>query len=403
MVITSFFALLALLVLLGLIIGVARASLRARPVRPDHHHWVVRVLGAALFLAAVTAVGIGTWRGTAVDLAGPPLCVKVPTRTTGPIKSTADRQHIDLGPCKLIGTVLLASKEQDRFLPLCGESLALEWPSAANGILVFKGQYGGFNYWVTLDAREFVSWSKPGEIQTRNGISVITNGPGFSGSSSGATLKLDTLEIMPFGYARNSFDHTPLSIMPTCDGQDFRLLIHLTRADRDDPLAEMPVAGWLVDHAGKPRQDEPIMHNSYAGVRFDPNMPPGIRMLAFLGPSAFLLGLAAIAGSVVFRRGWRVPAFAGLLALMVLFAGWLDAMVLHRRADLTTDSEQAESVRCHALSGMVRGTFFHRGTAVARVRALATDRSVPGPLREFAGKVFRSDRSDKSDKSDRSD
>ena len=129
------------------------------------------------------------------------------------------------------------------------------------------------------------------------------------------------------------------------------------------------------------------MHNSYAGVRYDPNMPPGVRMLAFLGPSAFLLGLAAVAGSVVFRRGRRSLAFAGLLALMVLFAGWLDAMVLHRRTDLTTDSKQVESVRFHALSGMVRGTFFHHGTAVARVGALAADPAVPEPLREFAGRI----------------
>ncbi len=124
--------------------------------------------------------------------------------------------------------------------------------------------------------------------------------------------------------------------------------------------------------------------NSYPGVRADPNIPPGIRMLAFLGPSVILLLVAAIAGAQLFRHGRRAYALAGLLALMVLYAGLLDALVLQRRCLLAADSNQPEAVREQALAGMIRGTFFHRGTAASRVRKLAADAATPESLRQFA-------------------
>ena len=305
------------------------------------------------------------------DLAGPRFAVKVPTRPAAPIKTNDKFQPIDLGPCKLIGTVMLARKERDRLFPLCGESLTLDWPPAATGDLVFQGEYGGMSYTVTLDLREFVCWGAAGEIQTRNGVHTVMKGLTHSGTSGGMNLKLDHLETLAFTYGIGEFGYAPLSVMPLADSTDLRLLVHLTRADRDDPLEEMPVADWLAAHAGEPQQDQPPVMNSYPGVRFDPDVPPGIRMLAFLGPAAFLLGMAAMAGSVVFRRGWRMPAFAGLLALMVLYAGLLDALVLQRRANVASDPKEPEPVRTMALAGMVRGTFFHRGTAEQEAREIA--------------------------------
>lgn len=381
-------SILPLLLLFGLIVGFAASLRLARSVRripPDHHHWVMRVLGAVLCLAAVTAVGIGTWRGTADDLTLPPLMVKVPTKPVPPIQSTTNDQHIDLGPCKLVGTVMLASKEQDRLFPLGGESRVLAWPPAASGELVFQGEYGGMSYSVTMDLREFISWN-PGEIRTRNGLSTVMKGFGYSGTSGGTNINLDQITTVPFGQGHEGLWHAPLSVMPLAESPDLCLIVFLTRASCDDPLQEIPAAQWLERQAGKPWQGvSPMQLNSYRGVRYDPNLPPGIRMLSFLGPAAFLLGLAAIAGALVFRRGWRMPAFAGLLALMVLYAGGLDLMVLRRRAALTKDSSQPEAARFHAMAGMVRGTYFHRGAAVERVRAMAADPALPASLREFAG------------------
>ena len=383
---------IALLILFALIIAVARVFRSGRSVRPDHHHWVVRVLGAVLFFAAVTAVGIGTWRGTTAELTSPPISVKAPTHPAPPNKKTDSHGNVDLGRCKLIGTVLLARQEQLQFFPLCGESRVLEWPAPSSSNPAFHVEHGGFTYDVTLDLREFVSWGSPGEIQSRNGISVITKGHGCSGSSKGSQLKFDSPRIIDCNYGRGLFTHAPLSIIPMYNSQGLRLLIHLTRAGCDDPLADVPVANWLDGPAGKARQDDPpAIYTTHRGARPEAKMPPGIRMLMFLGPSAFLLGLAAIAGSVVFRSRRRAPAFAGLLALMVLYAGLLDAVALRRRSGLANDSRQPESVRCLAVADMARVTFFHRGSAVDQVRAIAADPAAPASLRAFAGEVSGGD------------
>ena len=115
---------------------------------------------------------------------------------------------------------------------------------------------------------------------------------------------------------RNSLQHAPLSLIPSGDGSDLRLLIHLTRADSDDPLEKIPVAG--------------------------------------------------------------------LLACMVLYAGGLDGLVLQRRMNLTIDAGRPVTVRSMALAGLLRGTFFHRGGALARLRAIAADPTYPESLRQGA-------------------
>jgi len=380
---------LLLLLILVLIIAAAyaRASRRSVVARPDYHHWIVRLLCLVLFVAALIAVGVGTWRATQDEYNIPQ--VAVPTKAPRPISSPANLPKLDLGPSKLIGTVLLVSKTQDRLVALCGESLTLTWPPEASAELVFHGDHGGATYTVTMDLRDFDFIGPGGEIRTQNGFSIAMKGATWSSSGSGGTLALDTLQTRDFGTGRDTLYHAPLSLIPSDNGPDLRLLIHLARADNDDPLEKLPADPWLARQAGKPRQDEAPQINSYPGVRFDANLPPGIRMLDFLGPSAFLLLIAAIAGAAWARRGRRALAFAGLLALMVLYAGLLDEMVLRRRADLTINGGRPESVRALALGGMLRGTFFHRGAALERLREIAADPAIPEGLRQDARAMFK--------------
>lgn len=110
-------------------------------------------------------------------------------------------------------------------------------------------------------------------------------------------------------------------------------------------------------------------------------------MLTFLGPAAGLPLIAAIAGSMCVRSGRRGYAFTGLLAAMVLYAGLLEAMVLRYRTRLTADTNQPEYVREMALVGMYQGTFFHTGTALSRIREIATNPTNPESLRKLAGAI----------------
>ena len=370
---------------LGILIAVmaSLAARRSKQAQPDYFHWIVRLLCAVLCVAALMAVGVGTWRGTKDDMSSPQVTVMTPTLPPPPLAPTENYDKINIGPCKLIGTVLVALKQQSRFLPLCGESLIIDWPAEANTQRVFQGECRGTSYTIRLNLQEFFCTGKDGQILIQNGLSFVVRVLNFSSSSSGGTFILDTPKTMNFGNGFEATYHAPLSVIPVGGDSDLQVLFHLTRADRDDPLAEIPAARWLTDNSQKPLQDT-SPHNSYPGVRFDPNAPPGLRMLVFLGPSAFLLLIAAIAGAVCARRGRRSYSFAALLALTVLYAGGLDALVLQRRVGLTIDASQPESVRAMALGRMLHGTFFHTGAARTRIGEIAADPASPESLQQEA-------------------
>ena len=375
------FFLLILLFIIGATVGIA--ARRARVARPDHFHWIVRMLCAVLLLAALVAVGVGTWRGTGASLTSKPVLVALPTMTLpAEPKVTKPNGRLDFGPTKLVGTVLLVRKLQDRFVPICGESLTLDWPPKGNSELAFQGESGGSSYTVRMHLGEFVRWNPDEEIRASQGVSVESRGKSWS-RGGGMELKLDTLEVEDFGGFSEELHHAPLSVIPMAAAQDLRLLVHLTRADRDDPLRQVAASDWLSGEAKNLRRDDHNSHSSH-GSQFTSATSPGIRMLEFLGPSVVLLLLAAVAGSALFPRGRRAVAFTGLLVCMVLYGGLLDVMILERRARVATDASQPEIVRATALEGMRRGTFFHPGRAVERIRQIAADPATPAFVRSLA-------------------
>ena len=373
--------LLILLFVIGATVGIA--ARRARVARPDHFHWIVRTLCAVLMLAALVAVGVGTWRGTGASLTSKPVFVALPTMTLpAEPKVTKPKGRLDLGSTKLVGTVLLVRKLQDQFVPICGESLTLDWPPKGNPELAFQGESGGSSYTVRMHLGEFVRWNPDEAIRASQGVSVQSRGNNWSRGGS-MELKLDTLEVDDFGGFSEQLDHPPLSVIPVAAAQDLRLLVHLTRADRNDPLRQVAASDWLSGEAGNLRRDEHDSHSSH-GSQLDPTTPPGIRMLEFLGPSVILLLLAAAVGSALLPRGRRAVAFTGSLTGMVLYAGLLDAVILERRARVATDTSQPETVRATALEGMRRGTYFHPGKATARIRQIAADPATPAFVRSLA-------------------
>ena len=375
------FFLLILLFIIGATVGIA--ARRARVARPDHFHWIVRTLCAVLVLAALVAVGVGTWRGTGNSLASKPVRMTLPTKAPPPLpKATLPSGTLDLGPTKLVGTVLLVRKLQDRFVPICGESLTLEWPPNGNPELAFQGESDGSSYTVRMHLGEFVRWNPDEAIRASQCVSVESRGKTWS-RGGGMELNLDTLEVEDFGGFSEELDHPPLAVIPVAAAQDLRLLVHLTRADPNDPLRQVSASEWLSSEARNLRQDDHNSHSSH-GPRLSSDTPPGIRMLVFLGPSVVLLLLAAIAGSALFPRNRRAVAFTGLLTGMVLYGGLLDSVVLERRARVATDASQPESVRATALDAMQRGTFFHPGKATARIRQIAADPATPAFVRSVA-------------------
>lgn len=165
------------------------------------------------------------------------------------------------------------------------------------------------------------------------------------------------------------------------DRGNLYLLIHLALSDRSDPLRETPALAWLATERFP--SESWISQSGLPRLRDDSNTAPGLRMFAYLGPASWLLVLAAAAGSLCFRRGWRGPAFTGLTACMVLYAGVIDALVLQRRARVIADSGKPESTRVIAAVSL-QGTFFHKARAVELLDEIARDASAPTSLREAA-------------------
>jgi hypothetical protein len=244
--------------------------------------------------------------------------------------------------------------------------------------LEFSGSWQGASYTITMNINRFIRYGNAA-VNSEGGISIQTKGFGWSGSSGGGSTVLEMLSMQDFGNGRGILQRSALSLVPTDDGGDLCLLMHLSRADADDPLTQAPAVDWLAEQSVSHLRS--MNASSHTGTRYDPDVPPGMRMFAYLGPSAFLLLLAAIAGSLCFRYGWRGPAFAGLIAAMVLYAGLLDALVLHHRASVMADSSKSESSRILAMSAMP-GTFFHAKRAEFLIDEAVREGKIPSAMRK---------------------
>lgn len=360
---------------LGVIYLRSSSSKRAA-IKSEHYHWMIRSLAALFAVSALVATAVGTWRSGTADLDAAEFKVKIPSKDPRPVAKADDDNEVDLGPVKLIGTVLIARKEGERFIPITGESRVCDLSVGSPKRLEFSGRWRNAIYNITMNLDRFVHFGGD-PVYAQNGATFsITDSSSFRGGS--ATLMLDFMTMEEFDF-RTSTHHQPLSLVPFGDGGNLCLLIHLTRAEADDPLVEASADYWLRKQATSHLKWNP--GHSYRGTRYDEDAPPGVRMLAYLGPSSVLLLLAAAAGALCFRRGWKRLAFAGLLAGMVLYAGTLDRLVLERRAAVMTDDTKPEIARITAMSAL-SGTFFHAKHAASLIAEARRAGKIPPALQK---------------------
>lgn len=355
-------------------------------IRADHYPRMVRSLAAFVAIAAVLTTAIGTWRGSAVNAADN-FEVIVPTRPPHEITESGRGGRIDIGPSKLIINVVIARPSGNTFVPLQGASRLIEWNGgvATPGIDMF---WQGVPFRVSVGFKNFRQ--DDGILSFWNHIGE----PAIQVSRAGSNVS-STIGARPFGILNREslggvaeITHSPFSLVPENGMGPVVLLVHIARADRDDPLGKASVGKWLANQVAAPaRVHETDRHADFNG---DSRSAPGFRMLAYLGPASWWLALAAAAGSLCFRRGWRAPAFAGLTVAMVLCAGSLDALALRHRARVMNDATLPEIVRITAMLSL-QSTFFHKARAGAALDEMARDAKTPTPLRE-AARFLRHDR-----------
>ena len=347
---------------------VLRGATSKRQLTPaDHYHWIVRSLAALLAVSAVAATAIGTWRGTGMAEDSRPFSVSIPTRPPPPLPQTKRGESVSLGNQKLIGTVIVARWMDGRFIPLSGQSQVCDIQSKLPWRMEFSGQWQDADYQLGIDLDRFELHGED-KLHPQGSFTFKAKGPTWSRSTGGSSHPIGMLSVFQMTSSNAELQNAPLSLVPFGEKDNVYVLFQLDRADAGDALAEVTAEQWLE---GKSTTHLPFdSGQGNEGAKNSKAAIPGIRMLAYLGPSAFLLLLAAGAGALCFRYGWRAPAFAGLTAAMVIYAGSLDAMVLHRRAGVMTDATQSESNRLHAMSA-IPSTFFHAKRA-ASVIAEAT-------------------------------
>ena len=363
---------LEILIILIVVALVAFFLLRAatskhRITKADHYHWIVRSLAALLAVSAVVATAICTWRGTSVAEDSRPFSVRIPTRPPPPLPQTKRGESISLGNEKLIGTVIVARWVGGRLIPISGESKVCDSQSKPPWRMEFSGQWQDADYQLGIDLDRFELHGED-KLHPQGSFTFKAKGPTWSRSTGGSSHPIGMLSVFQMTSSNAELRNAPLSVVPAGEKENVYVLFHLERADAGDALTEVTAEQWLEGKSTTHLAFELGQGNE--GAKSSKATIPGIRMLAYLGPSAFLLLLAAGAGSLCFRYGWRAPAIAALTAAMVIYAGSLDAMVLHRRAGVMTDATQSESNRLHAMSA-IPSTFFHAKRA-ASVIAEAT-------------------------------
>ena len=106
----------------------------------------------------------------------------------------------------------------------------------------------------------------------------------------------------------------------------------------------------------------------------------GLALMSFIGTSSLLLLLAAGLLTQLFAH--RSVAFAGVLALIVLYVAALDRAVLNAHLDRLADTDATIPTRLIACT-QAGHTFFYRDTCRRKVQSIAAANDSPEKLRKL--------------------
>ena len=352
------FLLLLFLVIRGLNRGRRMRSLTLE--RNQHRHPVVRLVCGLLALVLVGAVTFFTWKATSPGATlgpGPGLLIPAPlTLTEAPATERDETDEAQPGisePQRLIYTLLVVANDGEAMVPIEGTSVIIEWPQDRSKNIVIESELpgGGTQAEIAIDS---FRRDHRGELvaSSRQRISYRMNDR--AGSRSGGDLDLGKVNQYHLG-GRPRFGRAPLSVVPEVIGGNLYLLWSLTQADAGEPV-EVDAAEWLRHHADglmESRRDR-----DFHTMRTLQGQPNGVAMLRYTGPASWLLLLAAILVSQVFRR--RGPAFAAAMAFMVLLAISLDRTMIERHAALLQDTSMDDAGR-NRVAQRINQSFFHAG------------------------------------------
>ena len=342
-----------------------------------------RITGAVIALAALGTVTFGTWKSVSVPAGHATDTVLRPARPAPVVKTDDESGYGEprLEPCRMILRAYLVRRGEGAPVIARGKSVVIDWPDAASVPQNLDLDWRGIDYWVSITVDEIRDGRGNIRLNGDQRLRVRTSSGSERGSSTigGGIAYLGKGTVLNEGSASQVKSHEPLSLWPEVS-RELQIWLEAELATKDDPLEEIA----LPDVRLLPSADR--LSGGMTGPVFGfPPQPPGIALLAHWGPASLLLLLAAASGAYAFRRSG--PAFAGLLAVAILYAGGLERILIHRLATSAADGQRPVAERRLAIERLGE-VFFHPTTATTSLSAIADDVSQPAELRQSARGVI---------------
>ena len=381
---SSFIALPFLIVLIVVAVVLLTRWGRTRSLRrrPRRRHIVTRIVCATLGLAVLIAVGVSTYRDVNAVYTTDVESQTVSVPTLDPPRAP-ELQKGEFSKDVDEGALLLHFVFVDPMTstPVHVETLEADLSQPETPSFTRKINVAGYAVSLSCNVVE-VSWQRgPSEsgapvLRMQGSTALNWRGGGSTGSRASSGL-------MKPGYftsiGRGDLGpYNPLSIVRRPHGR-LNVIRLVSRVAEDDPLQEVTLNAFAEAHADEIAALMSGGDQVYTQVPSrHPGEVPGIAMIARFGPVCLLLLAAAILFAQLFVS--RPLAFAGMVAVMVLYVAALDRAVLSANLSCLADTEMPVTSRILAARN-ARRTFFYAETAKEKYAALAADADEPEPLR----------------------
>ncbi|HUT34275.1 MAG TPA: hypothetical protein VNE39_12390 [Planctomycetota bacterium] len=388
-----------LLILLAAV-GVALLALLRRrsalgPRAPRPRHIVIRIVCGVLGVGILAAVAVGTWSvvhgSDAGEAAGKERLVCVPTQPPPALAVPEEPfESVEVKQARFLVNVIIADLSAGEPVVIFADQQELRWPRFCSLGRDFDVAGYKVRYEIALRA---LSACKEGPKATptlrSDGKYNFDWQRGGSSSGTGGGLMLGGVWFARRMGRAGPPEKPPLSIVAR-PGRELTAVGFVTRVAEDDPLKAIPAAEFLRARQAVVGEALGRWSNGGGPHRFPPRVDDapfrGAALAEHIGASSLLLLAAAVLLSQLFAR--RGLAFVGVLAAVALYVAALDRAVLGAHLSRMEGPNAPLPARVLACE-QAADSFFYRKTALARLRELARDATVPGPLRARAEQMAR--------------
>jgi hypothetical protein len=344
---------------------------------PGRRHWITRsvcgTVGGGILLAflVVTVQDVRASRSSER-----PISLRIPTlRAPEPPARKEDFQQ---------GRYLLqmAVTQGGDFpgAPVASESYEVQWPRDRDRLFSLSWKEGSRRVELT-QAIHGIELGPRNKLEFSGSSTFSASGPYFSHSQSGP---VSYPSVLPVGGTRNA---STLFSIAKHGYADLLVLCDISRLREEDPLRPASLEEWIAGR-GYVSWYEVVESERAVAVDDDQGSPAAFLLLR-LGVNFLPLLAAALLLAQLFRR--RPLGFVKVAAGLILALGALDRVVLQMNESRLRDAAAPLTERMTACEGL-RDTLFFRHSALADLRKVAADGSVPKPLAARAAKLIAAEK-----------